>query len=325
MPADVLSEVLAALELSTDLYFRAELGEPFAIEVPEQAPGVIRFHAVAAGACRIALAGDRAADARPVRLGPGDLVLVPHGSAHRLAGRVDPPHDPVPLACVLASSGFDGEGPLVYGGPQRGAVLVCGHFAFGRPGVAADDRTDLPLHPIVASLPPLLVVSAGEGPGHAWLEPVLRQVEGEARARRTGYRELVRRLSEILLIQVLRAHAETGESAALSALADAHLGRALEAMHGRPEADWSLERLARVAGQSRTLFAERFRERMGEPPMRYLARWRLEKARNLLARHGLPVAEAARRVGYVSESAFHRAFRERFGVSPGLLRRNASP
>jgi AraC-like DNA-binding protein len=300
---DVLGEILATLELTSQLYFRAELTSPFAIAVPEE-PGRIRFHVVAEGSCTIALGG---ADAAP--LGPGDLVLVPHGAAHVLADA--PGRAARPLAAVLAESGFAAGGPLVSGGGGARTVLVCGHFAFG-------ERL---LHPILSSLPPLMPVRARGRAGYAWLGQLLRHIESETRARRSGYVEVVRRVSEILLIEVLRASAQEGEAGALAALADPQLGRALEALHGGPEADWSLEALARIAGLSRTLFAERFRERLGVSPMKYLATWRVQKARALLAQSGVSVAEAARRVGYRSESAFHRAFREQFGAAPGAYLR----
>lgn len=303
MAVDVLGEVLTTLELSSQVYFRAELSRPFAIAVPEQRD-VIRFHVAAESPCSIGLPGQE-----PVTLAPGDLALVPHGAPHVLAD--DPERPARPLPAVLDESGFDGVGPLVFGGGGARTVLVCGHFAFADPF----------LHPLLATMPPLLHLRAAEDGSYEWVEHVVRRIEREARSRALGSLEVVRRLSEILLIEVLRAHAGRGDVGALAALADPQLGRALQAIHAEPAADWSLDALARIAGQSRTLFVERFRERLGTSPMRYLARWRLLQARRLLARSELSVAEVAQRVGYTSESAFHRAFREHFGAPPGRLRR----
>jgi AraC-like DNA-binding protein len=299
---DVLGEVLTTLELSSQLYFRAELSRPFAIAVPEEC-GVIRFHIAAEGRFTIGMPGREA-----VTIGRGDLVLVPHGAAHVVSDDAETPAKP--LEAVLDASGFDGVGPLRYGGGGERTVMVCGHFAFGG-GV---------LHPLVAGLPPLLHLRAAGGSSYAWMEHVVRRIEHEARAGQIGSGAVARRLSEILLVEVLRAHAE-GDLAALSALADPQLGRALQAIHARPHQNWSLEALARIAGHSRTLFAERFRERVGVPPMKYLASWRMQKARGLLVRAEHSVAEVARRVGYSSESAFSRAFREEFGAPPGRYRR----
>jgi AraC-like DNA-binding protein len=301
---DLLRELLATLEPSSQLYFRAELGHPFSIAVPEAA-GVIRFHVVAEGPCTLTLEGRE-----PVSCAPGDLVLVPHGAAHVLSDA--PARTPRALAAVLEESGFDGSGPLRSGDAGAdGSVLVCGHFAFS-PAL---------LHPLVASLPPLLHVRAGETRGYGWMAQVLGHIERETRLRRPGHAEVTRRLSEVLLIEALRAHADREGPAALSALADPRFGRVLRAIQAQPEADWSLETLARLAGQSRTLFAERFRERVGMPPMTYLAAWRMHTARGLLRQAGLPMAEVARRVGYASESAFSRSFRAHFGTPPGAWRR----
>ncbi len=300
---DVLADVLSTIELTAQLYFQAIFRAPFAVAVPADRRR-IRFHIASTGRSWIGLpTGEEAF------YGDGDLILVPHGSAHVLA---DGPHTaPRPLEQVIAEVGFNGQAPLEYGGGGAHVVIVCGHLAFD----------EAMLHPIVASLPPLIHVRADEVTNFGWMEQVLRHIERESQARRTGYREVVRRLSEILLIEVLRARADSGGLGAVSALVDPQLGRALQALHAEPEAEWSLERLARVAGQSRTLFVQRFRERMGMPPMKYLAAWRLLKARSLLAHWGGSVAEVARRVGYASESAFNRAFRDQFGAPPGTFRR----
>jgi AraC family transcriptional activator of mtrCDE len=299
---DVLSEILGTLELSSQLYFRAELGAPFAIAVPERAD-VVRFHVVAAGYCVIGLP-----DGPSLECGPGDLVLVPNGAAHEIADT--PGTSPQLLDSVLQERGLDEAGRLRHGGPGPVAVLVCGHFAFG----------EGPLHPVLSGLPHLLHIAAGASSSYAWIGHVVEHLEAEARLQRSGHREVLRRLSEILLIEVLRASAEAGAGGTLSAIADPQLGRALEALHAAPERTWSLEALARVAGLSRTLLAERFRERLGISPMRYLAHWRVQKARHLLEAGRCSVAEASRRVGYRSESAFHRAFRARFGVAPSSIR-----
>ena len=313
MPAgDDFGALLAALAFRSQLYFRAELSSPFALAVPAapEPPGAIRFHVVAAGRCALAQG-----DAPPLALETGDLVLVPHGAPHVLAdahAATDPAAcAPTPLDTALRASGFDAGGPFVFGGGGARTVLVCGHFAFG---------AEAPV-PLAGSLPSLLHVPAGADTSYAWIEQVVRHIEGEAREGRPGHTEVARRLSEILCIELLRAYATHGDLAALAALVDPQLGRALRALHAEPEAPWSLERLARTAGLSRTLFAERFRERLGASPMRYLAAVRLQKARELLARGGCSVGEVAHRVGYASESAFNRAFREAFGAPPGAWRR----
>lgn len=310
MGADVLSEVLTALELSAVPWFRAELHHPFGVAVPpgaEGGDGAIRFHVAMENDCTIAVGEDE-----PLRFHAGDLVLVPGGASHVLSD--SPGRASTPLAEALAGARFDGIGPITLGEGRDRTVVVCGEFRFANEA----------LHPFVASLPSLLHLPAEEGTGYGWVESLLEHLEREARHQRTGHVEVIRRIAEILLIEVFRARADDPELGALSALADPQLRRALEAIHAQPEADWRLEQLARIAGQSRTVFAERFRARVGVAPMKYLTGWRMQKARRLLAECDESVGWVAQRVGYGSESAFNRAFREHFGVPPGTWRRSAA-
>ena len=144
---------------------------------------------------------------------------------------------------------------------------------------------------------------------------------GPARPGAQGAREIVRRLSEILLIEVLRASIDRDASpGALTAFSDPALRRALEQIHAAPGEAWTLPRLAARAGVSRSVLSDRFRATLGTSPMRYLASWRLEKARHLLDRRELGIGEIAAAVGYASEAAFNRAFKEAHGAPPGRLR-----
>ncbi len=142
---DLLGDILATLELRFSLYFRADLSAPFAIDVPEDRQ-VIRFHVVHEGTCWVGLPTGATA-----YVAAGDLILIPHGAGHVLA---DSPHSqPVSLPVVLQETAFDGTGPLVFGAGGKRTTLVCGYFSF------ASDA----IHPIIASLPPLIHLPAGEG------------------------------------------------------------------------------------------------------------------------------------------------------------------
>ncbi len=303
---DVLADVLAVLDVQASLYFRATFSAPFSVAVPADSRR-IRFHLGCRGESWIGLpSGDSAV------YGPGDLILVPHGSAHVLA---DGPKTPaLPLDDVLKQARSERVGCIAYGGHGRSVELVCGHFGFNEEIV----------HPLVESLPPLIHIRARTQHDYTWLDVVLRQMEEESRAGLPGHQEALRRLSEILFIQVLRAFIEEGPESTrfLTALVDPQLRRALDAIHADPASDWTLERLAEVAGLSRTLFAERFRTKLGVTPMRYVSDWRLQKARALLGEPSLTVGEIARAVGYESEAAFNRAFSQHFNRTPGSVRKN---
>ena len=302
---DVLADILAVLDIQTNLYFRATFSTPFSVAVPADSRR-IRFHLGCRGTSWIGLpSGEH------TTYGLGDLILVPHGSAHVLA---DGPETPaLPLEDVLKLAHSEHVGCIAYGGHGRQVELVCGHFGFNEEIV----------HPIVESLPSLIHIKSRGQQDHRWLDVVLRKMEEESRAGLPGHQETLRRLSEILFIQILRAFIEEIPQSTrfLTALVDPQLRRVLESIHASPSSDWTLERLAEVAGMSRTAFAEQFRTKLGVTPMKYVADWRLQKARALLGQSSLTVGEAARAVGYESEASFSRAFSQHFGKSPGAVRK----
>jgi transcriptional regulator GlxA family with amidase domain len=132
------------------------------------------------------------------------------------------------------------------------------------------------------------------------------------------------KVAELMFVDVVRRYIETLPKEAggwLSGLRDPHVSRALALMHGRPAEAWTLERMAHEIGLSRSVFADRFQHFVQEPPMQYLARWRMQLATRLLERQGVGLAQVAVEVGYESEAAFNRAFKKCLGVPPGAWRR----
>jgi AraC-like DNA-binding protein len=126
-----------------------------------------------------------------------------------------------------------------------------------------------------------------------------------------------------MFVEAVRRYIETlppGQTGWLAGLRDPVVGQALAALHGNPAATWTVESLARTAGVSRSVLADRFTEMVGEPPMQYLARWRMQRASRLLL-EGEPVAGLAAAIGYESEAAFSRAFKKLVGDAPATWRR----
>jgi AraC-like DNA-binding protein len=109
----------------------------------------------------------------------------------------------------------------------------------------------------------------------------------------------------------------------LAGLRDAHVGRALAALHSAPEHKWTVDELARSAALSRSALAERFTRLVGSSPMQYLTHWRLAQAADHLRAGSDSVARIAERSGYETEAAFSRAFKREFGVPPAAWRRSA--
>ena len=148
---------------------------------------------------------------------------------------------------------------------------------------------------------------------------MLERAERETRVQATGWEALVNRLLQVLFIYVLRASAEA-ERGSLAALADPGLRKVLEAVHEKPEDDWTLDRMARCAGVSRSVLVRRFRQVCGMSPMKYVTRWRMQRARTLLLRSASSAGEVSANVGYASEAAFNRVFKEHYGAPPGNYR-----
>ena len=79
--------------------------------------------------------------------------------------------------------------------------------------------------------------------------------------------------------------------------------------------------LASQAGLSRSIFAQRFRDKVGETPIAYLTRWRMMLAGERLASGRESLAQTARSIGYASENAFNTAFKRVMGSSPARYAR----
>jgi AraC-like DNA-binding protein len=322
MSTDVLSDVLRAVRLTGAVYFDFELSSPWVAEAPPSRdiaamvmPGaqrVIEYHLVARGACWGQMIGGE-----PMRLNEGDLVVFPQGHGHVLSSA--PAMRAAPDMSMFARPTT--ALPLVYelggGGPDRTRLVCC--------FLGCDER---PFNPLLTALPPVIHLSdAGRQATTGWLATLLNIAVGESGSARAGSENILSRLSELMFVEALRRYVETlpqAETGWLAGLRDPMIGQALAAIHGEPAAAWTVERLARLVGVSRSVFAERFAEMVGEPPMQYLALWRMQLASRLLVEGG-HVASIAAAVGYDSEAAFSRAFKKLVGQAPATWRRAIFP
>ncbi|HRE19994.1 MAG TPA: AraC family transcriptional regulator [Rhabdaerophilum sp.] len=306
---DLLSDILTRLSLRGSLYFRTSFTEPWGVRVPAFRD-VARFHFAHRGEAMLRVGEGK----QPVHLAQGDLIIIPHGTAHVLSCRHTGPDEALPLDDVLARSGFPGHGTLVWGGGEtiRDTQLICGHFA-----LAEGSR-----HLLFDRLPPFIHLRGYGDEAGPWLEATLKVIGAEAGGARLGGDLIALKLSEAIFAQAIRAHIEqTAEgSSGVAGFADPQLARALTSFHRTPAGDWTVASLAREAGLSRTGFAERFTQRLGVTPMSYVTSWRMQIAREALATRGLSVAEAAEVSGYASESAFSRVFKKEIGLSPAAFR-----
>jgi AraC family transcriptional regulator, alkane utilization regulator len=304
---DLLSGVVSALRLRSELYFRADLSGAFALTVPAERR-LIRFHYVRRGACLVRSGPDGAWH----EIADGDLAIVPNGASHTIADRPD--RRPVELPEILGAGAIDHSGVLALGSGGRRVQLLCGFCSF-------DEAIR---HPVVSDLPGLIMLQSADIGAEPWVLAALRLLSLETDLDSQGTAGILSRVLEILFIQILRRGSPKSPDSGLgylAALADPQLGRALRAMHLEPERGWSIAELARRSGMSRSRFAERFAKTVGVPPMVYLTEWRLSEARRLLRDTDLGIDEIAFRCGYASLPSFTRRYKAAFGIGPGGYRR----
>ena len=307
---DVLSDICRSLRLSSEIYFRAAFAGDWAVAVPASHQEV-RFHLCLKGGCEVAVGN------HCQTLASGELVLIPHGAAQTLASCNHPARldlDAMPLQKAL-EVGFSGNELCLLGeADQPTTRLLCGFCAFDDSG----------RHPLLASLPPLMVLRPEDLGSTPWIGDALQTLTLEARRRRPGLEAVASRLIEVLFIQAIRDLASRSEALGgsfLAALADPHLARSLAMVHREPASSWTVSSLAREAGLSRSRFAELFATTTGTTPMSYLRQWRLLCARRLLRESRLSIDAIASRVGYRSVPSFTRRFGAAFGMTPAAMRR----
>lgn len=303
---DVLTGVLDALGVRGRVFCRSELRAPWGLVLPRGESA--HFHVVERGRCSLRLAGS----ARALYLESGDLVVVPHGRGHTLS---DPEQAVARPLAELTRPTAGCVGRLIKS-TGRGAEtrLLCGAFHFAR---AAGRH-------LLQPLPDVIHVRTGASGDASWLAGALHLLLAEAQASRPGAEIVVSRLTEVILVQALRAWVASlpaGRGGWLGALRDPQMAAALALMHRSPERRWTVAALAGQVGLSRSPFAARFTALVGEPPLSYLTGWRLLRAARVLGDERLSLDDVASLVGYASVAAFSRAFQRRFRVSPGAYRR----
>jgi len=302
---DALTDILNTLRLTSSLYFRTELTSPWGVTVPAKAR-VARFHIVVRGQCWL-----QVEDGEGLHMSNGDLIVVPHGVSHSIA---DTPSSAVrPLDDVLSEVSYTGEGPLVYGGGGAGCCLVCGEFSF----------EDLGKHPLLENLPEKLFVTGAENYNTKWLDSAIGFIAHEAAKREPGAQAIIDRLSEIILIQVIRATLEASDEQIpfLSMFGDQRVNKVLSAIHSEPADNWTVERLGGIVNMSRSYFSSRFTKLANMTPLQYVIFVCLQKASRLLIESSAGLSSVADQIGYQSEAAFSQSFVKQFGVRPGEFRR----
>jgi AraC-like DNA-binding protein len=319
---DPLSDVLRTVRLRGAVFFMLETSSPWSSAMPDgetiapvvvpQAQQVLSFHVITQGACWGGLL-----DGPQTRVEAGDVLVFPRGDGYFMSfTRQEPTPPDVDLAFAFMKGVKGGQIPFLVqfggGGDERMSV-VCGFLG-------CDAR---PFNPLLATLPRMLHIKGVAGRQDDRLDRLLDLTLAEAREPAPGGESVRLRLSELMFVEVIRrylAGMAPEQAGWLAGLRDEYVGRALSLLHERAAHAWTLDELAGGVGMSRSAFADRFTRLVGEPPMQYLARWRMQMAARLLADGSAKVAAVALEVGYDSEAAFSRAFKKLAGVSPAAWR-----
>jgi len=313
---DTLSDLLRVIRLDGAYFYGVEAVDPWGVKtlgardlsprIMPAAEHLISYHIVTEGRCWGGLLGEE-----PVALAAGDAIVFPHGDAHVMSSGPNPSGGcdlltvPTPYAHTVRLGGSG----------ARSTAFVCGFLGCDR----------LPFNPLLAALPRRMHM---RGISTAWHDGFIRQLIEESRLGRPGSAGVLTRLAELMFIEVLRRYLDElppGQTGWLAGLRDELVGRALALLHARPGDPWTLAELARESNTSRSNLAKRFTELVGQPPMQYLARWRMQVAGSLLVQSGAKLAAVGAEVGYDSEAAFSRAFKKATGVAPGAWREARRP
>lgn len=295
---DLLSDVLRFVQLNGERVLTTEFRSGFNVEFQR---GSACIHVVQEGELRISVEGRS-----PLGLSAGDIVVLPHPARYRLSdgGRPDAAMAPLEIEASGANISV-----LEHGRGAIAARTISATFQFENKGGVS---------PLLGLLPDVIHIAKDADQSAVLIRDVAQFLVVEHAAQEPGAALMISRVIDVLIIRCIRTWAKSlgARQGWIGALVDARVSRAVAAIHRDPTRNWSVEALASVAGISRSRFAQLFLATVGEPPLRYVHRWRLAMAFDLLRRSNLPVGEVAHAIGYESEAAFSRAYKTMFGTTP---------
>jgi len=317
---DALSDVLRAVRLSGGVFLEADFTAPWCVlsqlTAEDCKPFVMNpahlvgYHYVVEGSLLVQVQGQ---NEPPIRVSAGEIVLLPRNQPHCLGDVITatPAHGHE----IAEAREGGGLARIVHGGGGARTRIVCGFLG-----------SEARHNPVLDALPSILKLNVRETAAGEFIESSFRFAAGELATGRAGAASVLSKLSELLFVEAVRGYIATLPSERrgwLAGLRDPYVGRALALLHARLAYSWTAEELAQEVGLSRSAFAERFTNIIGEPPLRYLAAWRMQLAAQRLGDSHLPISQIAYEVGYESEAAFNRAFKREFGAPPATWRRKA--
>ncbi len=288
---DPLSVFLNHLELSAEVYVSGRFCGAWAIDTSGSRR--IPFHLIGSGEAWLHFDGQE-----PRHLSQRDLVIFPKDSQHIISNSSQRP------AASDVNVSMSNDGNIT--------DMICGFFEFKNPSV----------FPLLDALSDIVVMNCEESPVMSGITFLIDRILLELRELQPGTYTAINQIAFLIFIEMVRQQVRNGviNRGLLNALFDARLGKALNAIHKRPDYPWTLESLADKAAMSRSSFSSHFNKQVGVTPMKYLTVWRMTEARRMLLSTQMSMAQVAEKSGYDSEVAFRKAFKNILGETPGAIR-----
>lgn len=306
---DALGDIVSRAKIKGRIDFQATLSDDCGVAFCEN-DGSTRYHIVAGGDCWAMIDGAPT----PINVSAVSLLIVPRGIRHSIASAVDAPIEEAELFNArqqglggAAAHKIRSDGDLIcLTAETPPTTIASGIFEMDR------DFGDV----LVNEMPEYLQLSLSGRDDLSWLADALRFVAREVAEDAPGAAAIADRLGEVIFMEMVKSFAETASTGVIASIRDPNIGAALNAFHREPATEWTVAKLARAAGLSRTLFAERASALLGMTPMAYVRDWRLMLTRRLLKETARDIGEIAHEVGYSSAGALSKAYLDYYGVEP---------
>jgi len=293
---DALSKILELIKLKAVVYFNSDFSAPWGMQMSKSK--FAQFHMIVNGKCFLRIKSNKT-----LTLNKGDIVIFPFGTSHLLADNINSKSE---NGLKVAQSIWDNN--PIFKGNNVTTTLICGHFEFN----------STINHNFIKVLPDIIHIKNISKQKFSWLKTICNLIIQESETENVGKTLAINRLAEVLFINAIREFIiqKNYDKGFLAALADKNISCALKVIHNAPEKNWTLQKLAKTAGMSRTLFTNKFKTLIGETPMEYVTNWRLLKAKAYLTESNDSVKEIAYKVGYTSNAAFNRIFKKKTLKTP---------
>jgi len=296
---DLIGDILSTIKFKAAVYFKYGFCRPWGMEVPKG--DFSQFHLVTGGRCWLKIEGEG------IPLEKGDIVIFPNGHPHQVKDHED---GVCRSGREVVTEVLNGQQP--FSGETIATHLVCGHYEMNR------ELT----HPIFEDLPDYIIIKSNDYGRFDMIYTLFELIAEEMEQKRPGYETIALRFAEILFVSVIRHYYLNQSTRTTNLLKDQVIYKVVDFIHRELKSNLNIKTLARHGGLSRTIFIERFKQAIGDTPLRYIKNWRMVKAKKLLIETDYSLLRIGEEIGYPSVSSFNRVFKQTYQISPGKFRQS---